>query len=86
MRWSPCNVQRGAWLCWATRVDWPRALTALNAAAADCGTVLYNLLLDGDHAYWVVQDAVTPLLQSISHTAEGAAGSDKAFLVHNKGG
>jgi hypothetical protein len=48
--------------------------------------VLYNLLLDGDHAYWVVQDAVTPLLQSISHTAEGAAGSDKAFLVHNKGG
>ena len=60
-------------------------LGAIRVAAADSGTVLYNLLLDGDHAYWIVQDSATPLLQSISHTPESAAGTDKAFLVHNKG-
>ena len=55
------------------------------AAAADSGTQLYNLLLDGNHAYWIVQAGATPLLQTISHTAERANGTEKAYLVHNKG-
>ena len=87
------TMQRSAWRLAA--LGEPRGLSegalghqklgAIRAAAADSGTVLYNLLLDGDHAYWIVQDSATPLLQSISHTPESAAGTDKAFLVHNKG-
>jgi len=32
-----------------------------------------------------VQAGATPFLQTISHAAERAYGTEKAFLVHNKG-
>ena len=56
------------------------------AAVADSDTLFYNLLLDGNHAYWVVLVGATPLLQTISHAPERANGLGKAFLVHNRGG
>jgi len=55
-------------------------------AVADFDTPLYNLLLDSNHAYWVVLVGATPLLQTISHAPERANGLGKAFLVHNRGG
>lgn len=67
-----------------------QTLASVRSAAADPGMALYNLLLDGNHAYWIVQSAETPLLQTISATTGATPGADdiaeKAYLVHNKGG
>ena len=61
-------------------------LGRLAAVAADSATLLYNLLLDGDHSYWVVQSGAAALMQTISATAETEGGAGQAYLVHNKGG
>ena len=55
-------------------------------AVADFDTPLYNLLLDSNHAYWVVLVGATPLLQTISHVLGRANGVEKASLVDNMGG
>ena len=61
-------------------------LASLAAVAADSATLLYNLLLDGDHSYWVVQSGAAALMQTISATVETEGGAGTAYLVHNKGG
>ena len=63
-----------------------QTLGRLAAVAADSATLLYNLLLDGDHSYWVVQSGAAALMQTISATAETEGGAGQAYLVHNKGG
>ena len=63
-----------------------KTLGRLAAVAADSATLLYNLLLDGDHSYWVVQSGAAALMQTISATAETEGGAGQAYLVHNKGG
>ena len=60
-------------------------LRILGAVAANSETVLYNLLLDGDHAYWVVPPAEVSPLRTVS-TAPALSEDGTAFLVHNKGG
>ncbi|MBT3171468.1 MAG: hypothetical protein HN333_08575, partial [Rhodospirillaceae bacterium] len=61
-------------------------LASVTAAAAGPQTPLFNLLLDGNHTYWVVQSADAALLQTVSATANASAIAEKAYLVHNKGG
>ena len=61
-------------------------LGAVTSSVADLQTPLFNLLLDGNHSYWVVQSADAPLLQTISATLNAATTTEKAYLVHNKGG
>ncbi len=63
-----------------------QTLGRLAAVAADSATLLYNLLLDGDHSYWAVQSGAAALMQIISATAETEGGAGQAYLVHNKGG
>jgi hypothetical protein len=57
-------------------------LTSMTPTAADAGTVVHNLLVDGNHTYWVVQSDAAPLAQTISVTP---AAPRSAYLVHNKG-
>ncbi len=63
-----------------------QTLTFVSAVTAGPETPLFNLLLDGNHTYWVVQSADAPLLQTISATTNTPAIGEKAYLVHNKGG
>lgn len=63
-----------------------QTLNVVTSAAADSATALYNLLLDGDHSYWIVQSGAAPLMQTISAAPDIAIGTEKAYLVHNKGG
>ena len=87
-------MQRSAWLLAA--LGDPRGLgegalghqtlNVVTSATADSATVLYNLLLDGDHSYWIVQSGAAPLMQTISAAPDIAIGTEKAYLIHNKGG
>ena len=59
-------------------------LGSLTASTVPPDTVLYNLLLDGNHTYWVIEPDEAPFVQTISDTS-GALGEPKrAYLVHNK--
>lgn len=63
-----------------------QTLAIMTAATADPQTPLFNLLLDGNHSYWVVQSADAPFLQTVSATTNAPVIHEKAYLVHNKGG
>ena len=88
------TMQRSAWLLAALGdprglgegVLGHQTLNVVTSAAADSATVLYNLLLDGDHSYWIVQSGAAPLMQTISAAPDIAIGTEKAYLIHNKGG
>jgi uncharacterized membrane protein YgcG len=61
-------------------------LASLAASAADPATALYNLLLDGNHSYWVVHPGAAALMQTISAAPKSEGEAGNAYLVHNKGG
>ena len=62
-----------------------RVIVSLGADA-DPENALFNLLLDGNHSYWIVQSGDAALMQTISASTKSPTIAEKAYLVHNKGG